>query len=96
MNFFFSKDAENDLEESGLYYNNERFGLGLEFLDEVYAAISCICKNPSIWKIVYRDLQRYSIDRFPFQIIYRVQSDVVEIIAINHNKRHPKSWKKRL
>lgn len=92
MKFFFSEGAEKDLEESENYYNEEQFGLGEEFLDEVYSSIKDICKNPSVWQYVYKDLQRYSTDRFPFQMIFRLKNNFVEIIAISHNKRHPKHW----
>jgi toxin ParE1/3/4 len=94
MNFFFSESAYKDLEDSELHYNNERFGLGEEFLDEVYSAILHICDDPSIWQNVYRNIQRYSLKRFPFKIIFRVEDEIIQIVAINHNKRHPKYWKK--
>ena len=94
MNYSFSESAYKDLEESELHYNNERFGLGEEFLDEVYSAILHICDDPSIWQNIHREVQRYSLKRFPFKIIYRVEGEQVEIVAINHNKRHPKYWKK--
>ncbi|MCM8535142.1 MAG: type II toxin-antitoxin system RelE/ParE family toxin [Lentisphaeraceae bacterium] len=94
MNYFFSEDAYKDLEESELHYNNEQFGLGEEFLDEVFAGVLHISDDPSIWQKVHKELQRYSLKRFPFKIIYRVQGDAIQIVAINHDKRHPKYWKK--
>ena len=93
MNYFFSEDAYKDLAESELHYNNEQFGLGEEFLDEVFSGILHISDDPSIWQKAHKELQRYSLKRFPFKIIYRVQDDAIQIIAINHNKRHPKYWR---
>ncbi len=94
MNYFFSESAYKDLVDSESFYNNERLGLGDEFLNEVFSAILHICDDPSIWQYVYKDLQRYSLNRFPFKILFRVEDDMVQIVAINHNKRHPKYWKK--
>jgi len=34
--------------------------------------------------------------RFPFLIVYREVSDVIEIVALAHGRRKPFYWKQRL
>ena len=94
MTFSLSEGARKDLIDSEEYYDQQYFGLGLEFLDEGHDVITRICESPEIWQIIYKDVRRCYFNRFPFHIIYRIREKQIEIIAIDHNKRKPNYWKK--
>ncbi len=63
-----------------------------QFLDEVLAALTSIAKCPLACQIVYKDTWRFLIHRFSFGIYYRVENDVIVIVAVMHGSRNPRRW----
>jgi plasmid stabilization system protein ParE len=61
-------DAEIDLEEAAAWYEQQRKRLGHEFLDEVLRTFSQIEDTPHIYPVVYRDIRRALMNRFPFAV----------------------------
>ena len=79
--------------EAMLWYENHRQGLG----DELYLcfeeAIQIICRNP-FYENRYKGLRIYNIHRFPYQIVYKIEVEMVIILAFFHARRDPKKWQK--
>lgn len=50
---------------------------------------------PESYAVVYRDIRRAVMQRFPYAVYYRVVSSRVIITAIFHGRRDPKSWQVR-
>ena len=88
-------EAELDLADAALWYEEQRPGLGRQFLDEVLAAFSMIEATPLMHPIVHRDARRALIRRFPFGIYYRIETGAIIVVAIMHGSRDPRRWKKR-
>jgi len=90
-------DVYAELEHSRTWYEERAENLGIDFLKEVDNAINTIRQSPTIWP--FRDkkqrIYHYFVHRFPYGIIYRIQSDVVQIIAVMHLRRHPNYWHDR-
>ena len=95
MKLLFHPDAEVELREAANYYDDCQTGLGLDFAEEVYAAISRIIKYPDAWSRLSSNTRRCLTNRFPFGIIYQVKSDNLYIIAIANLHRRPEYWKER-
>ncbi len=88
-------EAEADIEEAARWYEKQREGLGQDFLDELLFAIDTISENPHIFPVVHRHTHRAIIHRFPFGVYYRVEDDLIVIVAAMHGSRHPRRWKQR-
>jgi toxin ParE1/3/4 len=88
--------ATEELDNSILYYEKQKVGLGLSFLSEVEQALSKIQQNPSLGAI-YKTagLRRYVLQHFPFLIFYTEFDDFIWIVAIAHGKRKPNYWRTR-
>ena len=91
----FQPDAESDVADAAAWYENQRKGLGAEFLDEILSTCEVISENPKLFPVVHRNTRRAVIKKFPFGIYYRTEDDFVSIIAVMHGSRDPKSWKNR-
>ncbi len=65
------------------------------FLSELDHAISQIAREPTQWPKFEHGTHRYVFPRFPFNLIYRVKEEVIEILAIAHQKRKPGYWRDR-
>ena len=96
MRFYFHEDAETEFDRSVEYYEDSRSGLGLEFAQEVYAAIIRVIQFPDAWSPMSKNTRRCLVSRFPFGIIYQVKSDYVRIIAVADLRRRPNYWRNRV
>ena len=90
-----SPEAENDLKEAFSWYEDNRTGLGYDFLLQVDAGINFINRNPEIHPIEYRGTRKHLIKRFPYRIIYLVEEERIIVLAVLHGKRSPDLMKKR-
>ena len=88
-------EAELDLAEAALWYEEQGSGLGDQFLDEVLAVFSTIAETPLMYPIVHRSTRRALIHRFPFGVYYRVETTAIVVVAVMHGSRNPRRWKSR-
>jgi len=86
------------LEDSRSWYEEHAENLGTEFLDEIDRAVDAIQSAPTVWPWYdeQHHVRRFLVHRFPYAIIYRVTSSVVQIIGVMHLRRHPDYWKERM
>ncbi|MFN8275961.1 MAG: type II toxin-antitoxin system RelE/ParE family toxin [Chitinophagales bacterium] len=91
----FGVEFEADLKESYLFYEQQRAGLGDDFILAVEAALAEIYRNPMLFAQVYKNMRKVNLKRFPFGVFYVVQNNETIILAVLHLVRAPASWKKR-
>jgi len=96
MTIRFTLIAELELRDAIDYYNQESFGLGYDFADEVQNTLKRIQSSPTAWTLLSANSRRCLTKRFPFGIIYQITDDTIFIHAIMHMSRDPVSWKKRI
>ncbi len=91
-------DVYAELEDSRSWYEERSENLGKEFLDEVDRAINAVQQAPMMWPWYdeQKDIRRFLVHRFPYTVIYRPTSSVIQIIAVMHLRRHPDYWKSRI
>ncbi len=73
----------------------EQDELGAKFTACVRAVLEQIAQMPESRAIIYRDIRRAGVRRFPYNVFYRVHVDRVEVIAVLHGRRAPSVWKSR-
>ncbi len=89
-------EVEDDLLEAVTWYEQQRVGLGSDFLDAVAITLSRISASVSAYPIVYKSTRRALLPRFPFGIFYHMDDRCVIVVAILHGSRHPQNWRDRL
>ena len=92
----FLPEAEQEMLEAALYYQLQAPGLGVDFLSEVEHAVKSFTESPNTWPILKGKLRRRIIRRFPFGILYQVESEEIVVIAVAHLRRKPGYWKERI
>ncbi|MCM2359004.1 MAG: type II toxin-antitoxin system RelE/ParE family toxin [Geobacteraceae bacterium] len=96
MKFSFHPKAAEEFDEAVRYYEECQPGLGIEFAEEVYAAISCIRDYPNAWAPLSKNTRRCLVNRFPFGVVFQSTADSLRIIAIANLHRRPGYWRKRI
>lgn len=92
----FSPEADAELTEARQWYSHQRKDLDLEFMQCIDDALTRVVKNPYFFPIVYQNLRRAVVRRFPFALFYEVGPEELEIIAVFHSRRDPEIWKARV
>jgi plasmid stabilization system protein ParE len=87
--------AEQELNEAANYYNGASPGLGAAFLDEVEHAVKQILEQPAAAPLVNGVVRRKLVRRFPYSVMYSIQTDTIRILAIANQKRRPFYWRGR-
>ena len=91
----FSSNAEEDVDEAFLWYEFQKPNLGKEFVKCVDDGLNKISISPKRYPVVYENVRRFIIKKFPFCIYYYITDSKIKVIAVFHNSRNPKIWVKR-
>lgn len=88
-------EAEADLDEAKTWYERRREGLGIDFLLCVEEVFERICRSPEWYPVVFRDVRRGMVRRFPYGVFYRVMEEQIVVLAVFHARRDPSGWQSR-
>ncbi|MFI5195526.1 MAG: hypothetical protein ACHQD8_00415 [Chitinophagales bacterium] len=86
--------AREDTLEALNYYENIKPGLGEDFLEDLEERYIAICQNPYAFsytdsKCVLRDV---ILNRFPYLIIFKIQSDHIIALSVHNIHKKPLSF----
>jgi len=96
MRYYFHPRADEEFDEAVRYYEDCQAGLGLEFAEEVYAAIGRVAEYPDAWSAMSQNTRRCLVNRFPYGVIFQIKSGMLRIIAVANLHRRPDYWRDRL
>ena len=85
------------MSEAYLGYEGARAGLGEEFLEAVGRVVGLIGEHPEAGPLVFRDIRRALLHRFPYSLYYRLEpaERLAEVRAVVHQRRHSRTWRRR-
>lgn len=89
-------EARDDIREARLWYDEQRAGLGREFVEEVETVLGAIRTNPARFTVVYRHFRRALLHRFPYGIVFAVTDETVQVVPCLHARRDPGTWRDRV
>ena len=87
--------AQNDLRSAFEWYESQRPGLGESFLVAVEEQLENVAAFPDANRVVYRQIRRAVVVRFPYLIFYIAKAERVDVLAILHHARNPADWPSR-
>jgi plasmid stabilization system protein ParE len=91
----FHPSVQGEVDDAYRWYEQQRPGLGDDFLAAVEEVFARIAATPGMHRAVFRDVRRGLTRRFPYGVYYRVHPDRVEVIAVYHTSRDPSGWQAR-
>ncbi|MGZ8934958.1 MAG: type II toxin-antitoxin system RelE/ParE family toxin [Methylobacter sp.] len=81
--------AELDVAEAQLWYEEQQVGLAVKFHRELSTVLDRLAETPLTYPVVYRNIRRAVLHRFPFLVWYSVEGSVVTILACTHGRADP-------
>ena len=88
-------EARADLADAFVWYEDQRPGLGSEFLAEVARVLENIERGPDAHTIIRGQTRRALVRRFPYAVFYVVDPGIVAVTAVMHGRRDPRPWQER-
>jgi plasmid stabilization system protein ParE len=73
--------AAADVEGAYRWYEEQRAGLGGEFLVAVQSGLELIAAHPLAAPVVHRDTRRLLLRRFPYGVFYRQVGDEIVVVG---------------
>ena len=91
----FSNEARSEFEVAAHWYEEQRKGLGAQFVLTIEAKLDSIRKTPEMFPVIYKQYRRAIIKRFPFAIFFEIVESEIWIYAVYHTSRSVESLKNR-
>ena len=92
----FVAEARLDLWRVVLRYEEQRRGLGFDFLLAFKSTIESMRLHPASRQVIAKATRRALLRRFPYFVLYIANKDEVLITALFHCRRDPLSWSNRV
>jgi plasmid stabilization system protein ParE len=88
--------AAREVREAARYYEEKVPHSGFDFIAEVRATVRRIVAHPQAWCPLDHEFRRCRTSRFPYGLIYTIETDHVLIVPVMHLHRYPDTWRKNL
>ena len=89
------RPAAREADAAANWYEDERPGLGQEFLAELSATYHRILSGPLGYQVRRSDIRRAQLRRFPYAVFFAVEGTVIIVTAVLHVRRDPSEWQRR-
>ncbi len=91
MRAIFSSAAERDVKRALDFYKREAGAkIANDFVNELKLKVVTIRRNPRSFRVVTDGLRCVNLDRFPYQIVYRIANETdIQITTVRHHKQNP-------
>ena len=87
--------ADREIEAAFQWYEKERAGLGLEFLEELRSTYERIVEGPLKYQHLRSGIRRALLRRFPYAVYFAVEQSKIVVLAVLHASRDPAEWQRR-
>ncbi len=94
---FYSEKALEDVKVAFEWYCSESKQVGNYFLENLKKAEEVILKSPEAFQIRFHNrLRAYPLRKFPFQIVYLFQDEIIYVLAVYNTSQDPNVLDQRL
>jgi plasmid stabilization system protein ParE len=88
-------EARREYLEALVWYRDRNLAVASDFELAVSKAVHAIETAPQRWPNYFGEFRRYTLHRFPFNIVYQEVLSEVIVFAVAHGRRRPGYWRKR-
>ena len=84
------EEAEEEISDAFTWYEDQKEGLGSELIDILDDYFEILKDNPFLFQIASGDERVAVVRKFPYKIVYGIESDKVIVYSVFHTHRNPK------
>jgi len=88
-------EAELDVLEAAVWYENEEANLGFEFEGELSSIYQRVVENPGQFPIQRGEVRRALFTRFPYAVFFEERDEEIVIVGVFHHHRAPEASQRR-
>ena len=88
--------AVQDLALAERWYLEEAPHVLASFEEEIDRTFDRISERPHMYRTLQATVRRALVRKFPFSVFYRVLPEWIEVIAVLHQSRDPRTWRRRV
>lgn len=92
----FRRAARRELDDAADRYDEQRPGLGEEFIFEIDQAVVKAAASPERYPIIFGDIRRTVARRFPYSVYFRIRRESMVVLSVFHGRRNPAIWQRRV
>jgi plasmid stabilization system protein ParE len=93
MRVSLSKEAQADADAAVDWYIGEgAFIAADDFADALDQAFDLLSQFPEMGEPASLNTRTLTLHSFPYSLIYRLQSEMIRVIAVAHHSRRPGYW----
>ncbi|NOQ36484.1 MAG: type II toxin-antitoxin system RelE/ParE family toxin [Methylococcaceae bacterium] len=81
--------AKEDVKAAFNWYEQQKTGLGYDFLDNLEDSIIKIQHNPLLYPKTHKNLRRTLLKRFPYSLYYLLEDNIIYIFSVFDNRQNP-------
>jgi plasmid stabilization system protein ParE len=87
--------AEDEIDQAFAWYAERSEIAARAFIHELIGTVRLAVRSPEAWPVSVAETRRIVFPRFPFDLVFRVTDEVIEIVAVAHHRRRPGYWQDR-
>lgn len=91
----FHPAADEELLQATVWYIERSSAAAAGLVREIEHALTRIAEAPTRYPLTRFRRRRYVLLNYPYDVVYRVLGNQVEIIAVAHHARRPGYWRNR-
>ena len=93
MNLSLSEEAVDDAKQTADWYiDQDAWAAAVDLKVEIDRALARLLKEPGLGTPGPEETRILPVHRFPVSLVYRVQGDMVRVIAVAGQRRQPGYW----
>jgi plasmid stabilization system protein ParE len=92
----FRTAATVEFAEAIRWYEGQRLGLGTRFRAAVSDTLRRIVSDPDSYPVVESEIRQAIVRKFPYSVLYLLESNRVVVLAVFHGSRDPEDWQSRI
>ena len=95
LQVIFHSEAEEEVFEALAWYADRSNLAARAFVQELNHVVRLATQFPESWPNSFAKTRCVVFPRFPFDLVYRVKGDTIEVVAVAHQRRRPFYWRHR-
>ena len=88
-------EAEAEILQALEWYAERSAIAARAFVQELSSMVVLAGRSPESWPRSAANTRHIVFPRFPFDLVFRMQGETLEIIAVAHQRRRPAYWQYR-